>query len=124
MRNFRENSLKRDLSNDTTVSLPLFSLVNTFNIVFMILFERKSDPQVEKMFLQQATPFLFSSSQVTRCHPGGLLVGQTSLSNPSPKSVGEPTCTSTAVSALGFCEQLSRFGMALLLYDEKSTNEL
>jgi hypothetical protein len=28
--NFREISLKRDLSNDTTVSPPLFSLVNTF----------------------------------------------------------------------------------------------
>ncbi len=27
--NFRENSLKRNLSNDTTVSPPLFSLVNT-----------------------------------------------------------------------------------------------
>jgi hypothetical protein len=31
--NFRENSLKRDLSNDTTVIPPLFSLVNTFNLV-------------------------------------------------------------------------------------------
>ncbi len=29
--NFHENSLKRDLSNDTTVNPPLFSLVNTFN---------------------------------------------------------------------------------------------
>jgi hypothetical protein len=29
--NFRENSLKRDLSNNTTVNPPLFSLVNTFN---------------------------------------------------------------------------------------------
>ncbi len=28
--NFRENSLKRDLSNDTTVNPPLFSMVNTF----------------------------------------------------------------------------------------------
>jgi hypothetical protein len=28
--NFRENSLKRDLSNNTTVNPPLFSLVNTF----------------------------------------------------------------------------------------------
>jgi hypothetical protein len=28
--NFRENSLKGDLSNDTTVTPPLFSLVNTF----------------------------------------------------------------------------------------------
>jgi hypothetical protein len=28
--NFREISLKRDLSNDTTVNPPLFSLVNTF----------------------------------------------------------------------------------------------
>jgi hypothetical protein len=28
--NFRESSLKRDLSNDTTVSPPPFSLVNTF----------------------------------------------------------------------------------------------
>ncbi len=30
--NFREISLKQDLSNDTTVNPPLFSLVNTFNI--------------------------------------------------------------------------------------------
>jgi hypothetical protein len=30
--NFRENSLKRDLSNDTTANTPLFSLANTFNI--------------------------------------------------------------------------------------------
>ncbi len=30
--NFREISLKRDLSNDTTVNPPLFSLVNTFII--------------------------------------------------------------------------------------------
>jgi hypothetical protein len=29
--NFRENSLKRDLSNDTTANPSLFSLVNTFN---------------------------------------------------------------------------------------------
>jgi hypothetical protein len=28
--NFRENSLKRDLSNDTTANTPLFSLANTF----------------------------------------------------------------------------------------------
>ncbi len=28
--NFRENSLKQNLSNDTTVNPPLFSLVNTF----------------------------------------------------------------------------------------------
>jgi hypothetical protein len=28
--NFRENSLKQDLSNDTTVNPPHFSLVNTF----------------------------------------------------------------------------------------------
>jgi hypothetical protein len=28
--NFRENSLKRDLSNGTTTNPPLFSLVNTF----------------------------------------------------------------------------------------------
>jgi hypothetical protein len=31
--NFRENSLKRDLSNDTTVNPPLFSSVNTFNLL-------------------------------------------------------------------------------------------
>jgi hypothetical protein len=30
--NFRKISLKRDLSNDTTVSPPLFSLVNTFKV--------------------------------------------------------------------------------------------
>jgi hypothetical protein len=28
--NFRKNSLKRDLSTDTTANPPLFSLVNTF----------------------------------------------------------------------------------------------
>ncbi len=32
--NHSENSLKGDLSNDTTVSPPLFSLVNTFKIYF------------------------------------------------------------------------------------------
>jgi hypothetical protein len=31
--NFSENSLKGDLSHDTTVTSPLFSLVNTFNYV-------------------------------------------------------------------------------------------
>jgi hypothetical protein len=31
--NHSENSLKGDLSNDTTVSPPLFSLVNTFNVL-------------------------------------------------------------------------------------------
>jgi hypothetical protein len=30
--NFRENSLKRDLSNETTANTPLFSLANTFNL--------------------------------------------------------------------------------------------
>jgi hypothetical protein len=30
--NFRENSFKRELSNDTTANPPLFSLVNTFKI--------------------------------------------------------------------------------------------
>jgi hypothetical protein len=30
--NFRENSLKRDLSNDTTANTPLFSLANTFKV--------------------------------------------------------------------------------------------
>jgi hypothetical protein len=30
-KNFHENSLKRDLSNDATVNPPLFSLINTFN---------------------------------------------------------------------------------------------
>ena len=30
--NFRENSLKGDLSNDITLNRPLFSLVNTFNL--------------------------------------------------------------------------------------------
>jgi hypothetical protein len=30
LENFRENSLKGDLSNDITLNLPLFSLVNTF----------------------------------------------------------------------------------------------
>ncbi len=30
LENFRENSLKRDLSNDTTAKTPLFSLANTF----------------------------------------------------------------------------------------------
>ncbi len=30
--NFSENSLKGDLSNDTTDKPPLFSLVNTFNV--------------------------------------------------------------------------------------------
>ena len=32
--NFRENSLKGDLSNDIALNPPLFSLVNTFNGVF------------------------------------------------------------------------------------------
>jgi hypothetical protein len=32
--NFRENSLKGDLSNDITLNPPLFSLVNTFNRLF------------------------------------------------------------------------------------------
>jgi hypothetical protein len=32
--NFREISLKREISNDTTVNLPLFSLVNTFKETF------------------------------------------------------------------------------------------
>jgi hypothetical protein len=31
--NFRENSLKGDLSNDITLNPPLFSLVNTFNAI-------------------------------------------------------------------------------------------
>jgi hypothetical protein len=31
--NFRENSLKRDLSNDTTANTPLFSLANTFKLL-------------------------------------------------------------------------------------------
>jgi hypothetical protein len=31
--NFRENSLKGDLSNDITLNPPLFSLVNTFKAV-------------------------------------------------------------------------------------------
>jgi hypothetical protein len=31
--NHSENSLKGDLSNDTTVNPPLFSLVNTFNLL-------------------------------------------------------------------------------------------
>ncbi len=30
--NFRENSLKGDLSNDITLNPPLFSLVNTFKV--------------------------------------------------------------------------------------------
>jgi hypothetical protein len=33
--NHSENNLKGDLSNDTTVSPPLFSLVNTFNIALL-----------------------------------------------------------------------------------------
>ncbi len=33
--NFRENSLKGDLSNDITVNPPLFSLVNTFKHILM-----------------------------------------------------------------------------------------
>jgi hypothetical protein len=36
--NHSENSLKGDLSNDTTVSPPLFSLVNTFKYDSMIGF--------------------------------------------------------------------------------------
>ncbi len=31
LENFRENSLKGDISNDITLNPPLFSLVNTFN---------------------------------------------------------------------------------------------
>jgi hypothetical protein len=34
--NFRENSLKQDLSNDTTANPPLFSLVNTFKFTFLL----------------------------------------------------------------------------------------
>ncbi len=34
--NHSENSLKADLSNDTTVNPPLFSLVNTFKAVFPV----------------------------------------------------------------------------------------
>jgi hypothetical protein len=33
--NHSENSLKGDLSNDTTVNPPLFSLVNTFKYSFL-----------------------------------------------------------------------------------------
>jgi hypothetical protein len=41
--NFRDNSLKRDLSNDTTINPPLFSLVNTFNNHFaFIMFKIKN----------------------------------------------------------------------------------
>jgi hypothetical protein len=32
--NFRKNSLKRDLSTDTTANTPLFSLANTFKYIF------------------------------------------------------------------------------------------
>jgi hypothetical protein len=32
--NFSENSLKGDLSNNTTLNPPLFSLVNTFNLCY------------------------------------------------------------------------------------------
>jgi hypothetical protein len=35
--NFRENTLKRDLSNDSTANPPLFSLVNTFNTVIFFI---------------------------------------------------------------------------------------
>jgi len=35
--NFSENSLKGDLSKDTTDNLPLFSLVNTFKIIRLML---------------------------------------------------------------------------------------
>jgi hypothetical protein len=37
--NFREHSLKQDLSNDTTVNPSLFSLVNTFkDAIFLNIF--------------------------------------------------------------------------------------
>jgi hypothetical protein len=39
--NFRENSLKRDLSNGTTANPPLFSLVNTFKAPLIIHKNRK-----------------------------------------------------------------------------------
>jgi hypothetical protein len=35
--NFREHSLKQDLSNGTTVNPSLFSLVNTFKLYFIVL---------------------------------------------------------------------------------------
>jgi hypothetical protein len=33
LENFRENNVKRDLSNDTNANPPLFSLVNTFKLI-------------------------------------------------------------------------------------------
>ncbi len=36
-KNFRENSLKRDLSNDTTANRPLFSVANTFKFQLNLL---------------------------------------------------------------------------------------
>ncbi len=39
-KNFSENNLKRDLSNDTADNPPLFSLVNTFNVKFFIQFSQ------------------------------------------------------------------------------------
>jgi hypothetical protein len=33
--NFRENSLKGDLSNDITLNPPFFSLVNTFKLIII-----------------------------------------------------------------------------------------
>jgi hypothetical protein len=35
-KNHSDNSLSGDLSNDTTVNPPLFSLVNTFKQVFLL----------------------------------------------------------------------------------------
>jgi len=34
--NFRDNSLKGGLSNDITINPPLFSLVNTFKVIFAV----------------------------------------------------------------------------------------
>jgi hypothetical protein len=47
--NFREHRLKQDLSNDTTINLPLFSLVNTFKLYLFV--NRLGAVQFEKIFL-------------------------------------------------------------------------
>jgi hypothetical protein len=43
--NFRENSLKGDLSNDITLNPPLFSLVNTFKVKIQELYRIKTEPR-------------------------------------------------------------------------------
>jgi hypothetical protein len=58
--NFREHSLKQDLSNDTTVNPSLFSLVNTFNNLTAFPFISK--PNVCQAPASRVFHFLSSSA--------------------------------------------------------------